>query len=297
MKLTPEWISGFVDGGGSFNIPQPTQGKQLGFRFTCSQDKRSVDVLYALKKYFSCGTVQKAGGNTLEYVMYNPQHLQEKCIPFFTKYPLQTEKKHSFYKWAHSLQTYMVDRGEECARGALVAMQGPLHGKTVSFPPMALTGGCPLHAAAVDHQLSAGWFRGIVDAQGFFSVQPRGNTFQPRFVLGVHKDPQLMDQVRLLIKCGSRSSGKDGLEMLRVSGLEDLEKKLFPFFETRGSAVLLRTYKRIAFQKFRRIVRIVAEGRHLTPAGQERCRKLYLGMNKINEITEGAFHRSPDAHA
>ena len=65
MKLTNDWIVGFADGDGHFGFDQ-TPGLERSW-FVLSQDKRSVDVLYAVKAFFKCGTVHKAGKNMMEY--------------------------------------------------------------------------------------------------------------------------------------------------------------------------------------------------------------------------------------
>ena len=261
MKLTPEWISGFVDGNGCFSTQPGVEGCATYFRFTCSQNKESADVLYALKKHFACGTVRFTCNNLVEYAQSNPLHLRDKCIPFFEKYPLQTEKKYKFYKWATDVRTSLEKAAPETANHKCIAS--------------ARNPG--------EYQLSAGWFRGIVDVNGCFSLLRVGDNLQPRFLLGVMRDKELLDQCRVLIKCGIRYTGRDGMEILEVSALQDLEKKVFPFFETRGSAVLLRTTKRIAFQKFRKIVRLMGEKRNHTDAGREKIEKLLLGLNQIQE--------------
>ena len=73
MELTPNWIVGFVDGDGSFLI-QPS-GPSKRFCFIVSQDKRSVNVLYAIKDFFKCGNVHKAGNNMRQYKVTNKKLL------------------------------------------------------------------------------------------------------------------------------------------------------------------------------------------------------------------------------
>lgn len=241
MNITPEWISGFVDGDGCFSHSGVEEKR---FSFLCSENKRSVDVLYALRKHFGCGQVQGGPGEMMQYALRNPAHLQKLCIPHFQKYPLQTKKRDSFQQFATALQEYQT-------------------GEKVPEKQWGDT----------KKQLSAGWFRGFVDVQGCFSVGRVGNTFMPRFFLGAWQDPALMEACRQLIKCGHSWRRKDGMDILQVSAPEELEDRLFPFFETRGSAVLLRTRKRISFQKFRKIVRLMVTGRAATAAGVAQIEK------------------------
>lgn len=128
MQLTNEWISGFVDGEGCFNIQKINRKKKLSeekkytkknslcniellvkennyetpsvieergslYRFIVSQDKRSISVLYGLKRKFKCGTVHKKGGNMMAFIVSRNIHLENIILPFFQKYPLLTKKK------------------------------------------------------------------------------------------------------------------------------------------------------------------------------------------------------------
>lgn len=265
MKLTNEWISGFVDGDGCFSISQMNkkvngQGEALlRFRFIVSQDQRSTDVLYALKKHFGCGTVCKSGGggNMMEFSITNREHLWNRVVPHFVKYPLQTMKRVRFREFVDTLYEYMEKRG------ALAT----------SRPQLFLE----------KYHCTPDWFRGIVDADGCFSVSIVNGYAKPRFLLAMQRgEGGLIQECQRFLGCGTLHTRKDGLETLQVSKLMDLEEQLVPLFETRGSAVLLRTIKRISFQKWRKIVRLMSEGRHLDLAGLEKIKKYQLGLNKHN---------------
>ena len=246
MKLSPLWITGFVDGGKCFRLEASPPC------FTCRVDRRSADVAYAMKKFFRCGRVRLLEGDSLEYIESNPQHLEKYLLPFFERYPLLTEQRHSFLEFAAK------------SRGAQ-----HLALPTTPRPP----------------QPSEDWFRGMVDAQAHFSLERWGDTYHPVFLLPVGGDGVLADGIHSLMRCGVRSGAERGLQMIRVSSLVDLEEKLFPFFETRGSKVLLRTIKRIAYQKFRRIVRIRLQGRDTSERGGERQERLIADLNKINNLS------------
>ena len=259
MKLTKEWITGFVDGDGCFSIVKKQPNSQLVYYgFYVSQDQKSVDVLYALKKEFGCGSVHRAGGTMYNYAITNDEHVRDKIIPHFIQYPLQTEKRTVFYHWANSFWEYMKERGK--------------------------TPGAPLPSLEKGYRLTAGWFRGFVDAEGCFYVSIVGKQVMPRFVLGARAgEKELIQQCYALIQCGTmHTRKKGGFETLQVSSIEQLENKLIPFFETRGSAVLLRTRKRLAFQKFRKIVRFMIEKRHLSPDGMEKIRKYAAALSQAN---------------
>ena len=98
MTLSDQWIVGFVDGEGcfSFSIFKNEKMKnkvQIEGEFNIVQHKRDIKLLYALKKYFKCGTVSLNHNNCYHFRVKNLKDLLEVIIPFFEKYPLKTNKK------------------------------------------------------------------------------------------------------------------------------------------------------------------------------------------------------------
>ena len=116
MNLNPQWILGFVDGEGCFWVgtvnvrskpsktyPEGFITKQIQIRFTISQHKKSINVLYGIKRYFKCGRVQSNKGKEsmknnpiYDYRVNNIDHLMGKIVPFFEKYSLLTKKRRDF---------------------------------------------------------------------------------------------------------------------------------------------------------------------------------------------------------
>ena len=87
----------------SKNYPEGLINKQIQIRFTVSQHKKSINVLYGIKRYFKCGRVQANKGKEdmkicpiYDYRVNNMDHLMGKIVPFFEKYPLLTEKRRDF---------------------------------------------------------------------------------------------------------------------------------------------------------------------------------------------------------
>jgi hypothetical protein len=100
------YIAGFVDGEGSFHIafqrrPDLKFGWQAVPEFHVSQNYGSRRVLEKIRKVLGCGYIKAnaAAGKrdkTLVYVVRDRKDLVRKIIPFFRKFPLQTEKRKDF---------------------------------------------------------------------------------------------------------------------------------------------------------------------------------------------------------
>ena len=108
MKLSAEWITGFVDGEGCFHVginahPEMSAGFQVLPEFTIVQHERDVQLLHAIKSYFGCGVVRKNHGDRMAFRVRSKEHLLERIVPFFTQHPLKTKKHLDFLKFRRVL--------------------------------------------------------------------------------------------------------------------------------------------------------------------------------------------------
>ena len=115
MNLEAQWIVGFVDGEGCFQIginshPEMKAGFQVLPEFTVVQHERDVQILHAFKAHFGCGVVRKNHGDRMAYRVRGRDHLLERVIPFFEKHPLKTRKRVDFAKFRRVL--LKMERGE-----------------------------------------------------------------------------------------------------------------------------------------------------------------------------------------
>ena len=104
MKLSADWITGFVDGEGCFHIgiskhSEMSTDYQVLPEFTVVQHERDVQVLHALKKHFGCGVVRTNHGDRMAYRVRKRDHLMKHVVPFFMKHPLKTKKRLDFIKF------------------------------------------------------------------------------------------------------------------------------------------------------------------------------------------------------
>ena len=108
MKLSAEWITGFVDGEGCFHVginahPEMSAGFQVLPEFTIVQHERDVQLLHAIKGYFGCGVVRKNHGDRMAFRVRSKEHLMERIVPFVTQHPLKTKKHLDFLKFRRVL--------------------------------------------------------------------------------------------------------------------------------------------------------------------------------------------------
>jgi LAGLIDADG endonuclease len=116
----PHWITGFVNGEGSFDVKIYNSKNKIGsavqLRFRIPQHERDIKLIELLNNYFCSPTTEwpaparlagtlagvlekhtKFPAVTLVIVKFS--HVTEKVIPFFEKYPLHGVKKFDFIDW------------------------------------------------------------------------------------------------------------------------------------------------------------------------------------------------------
>ena len=97
------YISGFVDGDGCFTVSiHKSKYLKLGWNinplFQVYQHKDNSKILSVIKDEFGCGNISKKGGNPLcnVYCIDKVHDLINIVIPYFEKYPLQSNKNNDF---------------------------------------------------------------------------------------------------------------------------------------------------------------------------------------------------------
>lgn len=107
-RLNAQWIVGFVDGEGCFNLDVHVKsdmkwGIQMQPEFSVVQNEIDVQILHALKDYFQCGTVsvnrKDKHGTRYQYRVKSVKDLKEKILLFFEKHKLKTKKNIEFQRF------------------------------------------------------------------------------------------------------------------------------------------------------------------------------------------------------
>lgn len=92
VRICGNWVSGFVDGEGSFNITRVKNTYQFEFKIT--QHYASIHTLVAIQLFFKVGSVviNDSKANTMKYHITKVTDLVNVIIPFFDMFPLRTSK-------------------------------------------------------------------------------------------------------------------------------------------------------------------------------------------------------------
>lgn len=100
----PNWISGFVDGEGTFDIKIYSSKTNVGFavqlRFRIPQHERDSKLIELIIKYFGSGSIEKHTRHPAITLVINKfSTVIEQIIPFFESYPLKGVKFFDYLDW------------------------------------------------------------------------------------------------------------------------------------------------------------------------------------------------------
>lgn len=97
------YIAGFTDGEGSFNVSLKNRNDYQGhWKITASFNISQKDrvILAFIKKQFGCGTLRERPDGVVYYEVTNIHSLEERVVPFFNKFGfLSANKKRNFSIW------------------------------------------------------------------------------------------------------------------------------------------------------------------------------------------------------
>ena len=133
-------------------------------------------------------------------------------------------------------------------------------------------------------ELEPQWIVGFVDGEGCFHVgisshkeMSTGYQVLPEFTVVQHeRDVQVLHALKAYFGCGVVRRNHADRMAYRVRTLNHLRDIIAPFFLKHP----LKTRKNVEFRKFRRVLLLMHEGKHLTGEGLEEIREIQRQMNR-----------------
>lgn len=137
-------------------------------------------------------------------------------------------------------------------------------------------------------KLEAQWIVGFVDGEGCFHISINKNDTMtlgyqvlPEFTVVQHeKDVKVLHALKAYFDCGVvRVNRKDKTSIrmaYRVRNVQHLLDIISPFFMEHQ----FKTQKNVEFRKFRKVLLLMEQGKHLTKQGLEEIRGIVSQMNR-----------------
>lgn len=98
-----EWLVGFTDGDGTFNIYIDKKESSVSFTFKISQNKYNHQLLYFIKSNLNVGQVVTYDKNMVSFILRDKKKIEEVLFPIFDKYYLLSSKYFNYMLFKESI--------------------------------------------------------------------------------------------------------------------------------------------------------------------------------------------------
>jgi len=284
-KLNPFYVTGFVDGEGSFILTiikdnKYKSGWRVACRFVISLHKKDIMLLNNIKEFFGTGSVFHMSKDSAQYRVESLAGL-DIIINHFDKYPLITKKQadYKLFKLAYNLiknKSHLTKDGLlELVALKAVINNGINNDLSIAFPNIATV----LRPEVQEPQImNPYWFSGFVEAEGCFSVvifknktSKLGEAVKLSFILTQSiRDESLIKSLIEYLGCGNTSLDSRGTIDFKVTNFSSIKDIIIPFF----IKYPLIGNKNLDLSDFSEITRLMENKSDLT----------LEGLNKIKEI-------------
>lgn len=286
--LNPHWVTGFIDGEGSFIIAiLPSTGatkKKVSLRLSVTQKSHSVGVLYDLKNFFDCGLIIPSSKDCMRFVVQRKEDIINKIIPHFIKYPLQTSKELNFKTF--KVASEIVARGEHLnleGLNKIIDLKNKMN-KNRSFEDLFN------HFNLKNIKLNPFWVQAFVDAEGTFGVLITKSKITGKIVIrnrvsisqSTH-DHSILKAIKEFFKAGYVQPRPEDIDSLEKAKLckdssfyyNSSPETFIPFF----NKYPMYTRKYLDFQDFLKCYYLKKEKHYLNDKGLEELYFIAFNMN------------------
>lgn len=270
-----EWLVGFVDAEGNFNIKitglNGASYKNAQFIFQIGLHSEDRKVLDYIKDNLKCGHISSST-NRVNYFVNDKLSLEYVIVPIFNYINLNSSKYHQFDLFKKAF-TIAINNKHLSPKGKMqiIFFQKEMQKMVGSWIPPTI----------IDKiSITKYWLVGFVDGDGTFST----NKYKPRFKLENHiKELELYNKIRAYLGTGNLSIGStrpgrehQGITVnLEVNSIKELKNIIIPIMRGR-----LKTLKLSDFMMWNHLVDIYYNGYHVLPEGKIVFDKIKLTMNK-----------------
>lgn len=294
-KLNPNFVSGFVDGEGSFYIVMSrdktrSTGWNITPGFSIQLHGRDLVLLKQIQSFFGAGRISfDAKRKAVAYNVTDLKGLINNIIPHFEKYPLITKKRGDYILFKSGLE--LIEKKEHlslegCRKIVEIkaCMNKGLRDVVKDFFPDII----PVERPEVDlSTIDANWLAGFTSGEGYFGVtvyksstSKLGKSVLLKFQLTQHeRDKELLSLIVKYLNCGSLQTSRTAKD-LQVTKFKDIYSTIIPFFVKHP----ILGVKARDFDDFIKVAELIKEKAHLTKEGLELILEISSSMNTGREI-------------
>lgn len=280
-----EWLVGFTDGKGNFNIKLTgleNTFKNVQFTFQIGLHIDDIETLQYIKDNLKCGHISKSG-NRVNYFVNDINSLINVIIPVFTNFSLNSSKFHHFMLFKKAvLSTKNKFHLSNQGKLDILKLKKEMQNMSGRWVPDSIK----------SIKITKYWLAGFIDAEGTFST----SRYVPRFKLENHvKELELYNKIKEFLALHNIQANvvltmprvynihSNATIVLEVNKIGHLIWYLIPLMEQ--DKPILKTLKSKDFLLWKELVKIYYNGYHTTPEGKRIFDFIKLHMNKYRLST------------
>ena len=174
-----QWLVGFTDGDGTFNIYIDKNKSNVTFTFKISQSIYNEQILHKIKNLLKLGKIYKDNQGMSTYSIRNINHIIYYVLPIFDKYPLLSSKYYNYIIFKECINIYTnEDMGKEEKIGNIKNIKNkeiPINYKSPIWNNLRIDNINSVND--ISEIVSKSWIVGFIEAEGsFYLVKKSDNT-------------------------------------------------------------------------------------------------------------------------
>jgi len=298
-KLNPWFITGLIDGEGSFYTSifrnnEYKLGWQVQSIFSITLHSRDESLLLQLQSYFcGIGSLSKQK-NAVKYSVAGIKDLKTIIIPHFEKYSLLTQKGADFILFKRIIEI-MNNNSHLTLDGLyqIINIKASMNFSLKNIIKKEFSQFTPVERQIIctNSIPNPNWLSGFTTGEGNFQVwiaesksNKVGYQVQLMFRIGQHKrDIKLIELLTKYLAAGKLYKvSREPFVSLTIYKFTEINKIIIPFFEQNP----LYGVKHLDFLDFCKIVKLMVEKKHLTLEGLDQIREIKSRMNRDRKFTD-----------
>jgi len=301
VQLNPNWVTGFMDGEGSFIIAiLPSTGplkNKISLRISITQKAHSKIVLFYLQNFFDCGQVIPSSKDCMRFVVQSKEDIITKIIPHFNNYPLKTSKQLNFESFKEASE--IVRKGEHLELKGLkkiIEIKNKMN-RNRSFEELFN------YLSLKEIKLNPHWVQAFVDAEGTFgtliSKSEATNKIITRNRLSISQsshDYSILKAIKEFFNAGSLSPRQENINSLEKARLcndssfyyNSSPETFIAFFD----AYPMFTRKSLDYLDFKNFYLLKKNKHYLTEEGFKEMTFIAMNMNSGRDILSHSRRKS-----
>ena len=275
-KFNANWLRGFIDAEGCFNIhisknSSVKLGWQTKLRFIVDQNSIDKLVLQEIGNYFGGGRLNLYSQNSAQIVISKQELIFNYIIPFFDEYPLFTKKRYDFLKW-RECALIILEGGHLTQEGFNKIRNIKNYKNNNNNLPIIIT------------ELPHTWVIGFIEGDGNFylGVHHMSNNrikVEPRLEIGLHyKDIHILEKINKFFDYKGNMNLSGIYPHWSIRGIKNCYN-ILSFFD---KYPLMTIKKSREYLYWKESVILTYNGVHLTEKGQKRIIELKQLLSKKN---------------